>query len=229
MPEFWEFPTVSMGLGPIMAIYHARFIKYLRESRTEAYRPAASLGVPRRRRNGRAGNVWARSRWRRAKSSTISIFVVNCNLQRLDGPVRGNGKIIQELEAIFRGAGWNVIKVIWGSDWDPCSQNDAMACWCRRMGEVIDGQYQKYSVEGGAFPRKLLRHGSSAAEDGGIFPTSNSRKLRRGGHDPDKVYAAYKAAVEHRGQPTIILAKTIKGMAWAKPAKARTSPISKKR
>src|SRR5208337_1928260 len=172
MPEFWEFPTVSMGLGPIQAIYHARFIKYL-------------------------DNL---------------IFVVNCNLQRLDGPVRGNGKIIQELEAIFRGAGWNVIKLIWGTDWDPIIQADRDGLLVRRMGEITDGQYQKYFVESGAYFRqnffgtdpRLLKMVEHLSDE-------QLARMRLGGHDPIKVHAAYKAAVDHVGSPTIILAKTIKG------------------
>src|SRR5688500_16877988 len=148
----------------------------------------------------------------RSLHDALPILVVNCNLQRLDGPVRGNGKIIQELEALFRGAGWNVIKVIWGSDWDPLLKADRDGLLAKRMEEAVDGDYQKYSVSPGSYIRKhffgkypeLLEMVNHLTDD-------QLRKLLRGGHDPQKVYAAYKAAVEHRGQPTVILAKTIKG------------------
>jgi pyruvate dehydrogenase E1 component len=212
MPDFWEFPTVSMGLGPIMAIYQARFNRYLEDR-----------GLIERKREG---HVWAFlgdgetdepealgaiSLAAREKLDNL-IFVINCNLQRLDGPVRGNGKIIQELEAIFRGAGWNVIKVVWGSDWDPLLAKDKEGKLVKRMGEVVDGQYQKYSVESGEYIRE---HFFGADEDVLEMVKNLSdeqlKKMKRGGHDPEKVYTAYKAAVEHKGSPTVILAKTIKG------------------
>ena len=212
MPNFWEFPTVSMGLGPIMAIYQARFNRYL-EDRSLIERK-------------REGHVWAFlgdgetdepealgaiSLAAREKLDNL-IFVINCNLQRLDGPVRGNGKIIQELEAIFRGAGWNVIKVVWGSDWDPLLAKDKEGKLVKRMGEVVDGQYQKYSVESGEYIRE---HFFGADEDvlDMVKNLSNEqlKKMKRGGHDPEKVYTAFKAAVEHKGSPTVVLAKTIKG------------------
>ncbi len=212
MPDFWEFPTVSMGLGPIMAIYQARFNRYL-EDRSLIERK-------------REGHVWAFlgdgetdepealgaiTLAAREKLDNL-IFVINCNLQRLDGPVRGNGKIIQELEAIFRGAGWNVIKVVWGSDWDPLLEKDTEGKLVKRMGEVVDGQYQKYSVESGAYIRE---HFFGADEDVLDMVKNLSdeqlKKMKRGGHDPEKVYTAFKAAVEHKGSPTVILAKTIKG------------------
>jgi pyruvate dehydrogenase E1 component len=211
MPNFWEFPTVSMGLGPIQAIYQARFSRYL-ENR----------GL----KKGTSGNIWAFlgdgetdepealgaiTLASREKLDNL-IFVVNCNLQRLDGPVRGNGKIIQELEAIFRGAGWNVIKVIWGSDWDPLLAKDRDGLLVKRMGEITDGQYQKYFVESGAYFRqnffgtdpRLLKMVEHLSDD-------QLAKMRLGGHDPIKVHAAYRAAVDHKGSPTVILAKTIKG------------------
>ncbi len=212
MPDFWEFPTVSMGLGPIMAIYQARFNRYLEDRALIARK--------------REGHVWAFlgdgetdepealgaiSLAAREKLDNL-IFVINCNLQRLDGPVRGNGKIIQELEAIFRGAGWNVIKVVWGSDWDPLLAKDKEGKLVKRMGEVVDGQYQKYSVESGEYIRE---HFFGADEDVLEMVKNLSdeqlKKMKRGGHDPEKVYTAYKAAVEHKGSPTVILAKTIKG------------------
>ncbi len=212
MPDFWEFPTVSMGLGPIMAIYQARFNRYL-EDRSLIERK-------------REGHVWAFlgdgetdepealgaiTLAAREKLDNL-IFVINCNLQRLDGPVRGNGKIIQELEAIFRGAGWNVIKVVWGSEWDPLLEKDDEGKLVKRMGEVVDGQYQKYSVESGAYIRE---HFFGADEDLLDMVKNLSdeqlKKMKRGGHDPEKVYAAFKSAAEHKGTPTVILAKTIKG------------------
>jgi len=211
MPDFWQFPTVSMGLGPILSIYQARFNRYLEDrglKRPSDAKVWAFLG------DGELDEPESLGAIRLAAREKLDnlIWVVNCNLQRLDGPVYGNGKIIQELEAIFRGAGWNVIKVIWGDDWDELLEKDKTGLLIKRMEEVVDGQYQKYSVEGGAFIRKdffgkypelleLVQHLSD----------EQLQKMRRGGHDPEKVYAAYRAAVEHRGQPTVILAKTIKG------------------
>jgi pyruvate dehydrogenase E1 component len=211
MPDFWEFPTVSMGLGPIQAIYHARFIRYLENrglKKSTGGKVWAFLGDGETDEPESLGSISLASR---EKLDNL-IFVINCNLQRLDGPVRGNGKIIQELEANFRGAGWNVIKVIWGSDWDGVIQDDRDGLLVKRMGEVTDGQYQKYFVESGAYfrenffgtdPRllKMIEH----------FSDEQLSRIRLGGHDPLKVHAAYKAAVEHKGAPTVILAKTIKG------------------
>src|ERR1700736_3814471 len=211
MPEFWQFPTVSMGLGPIMAIYQARFMTYLEgrglgqmgDRKVWAFMGDGEMDEPE--------SLGAISLAAREKLDNL-IFVVNCNLQRLDGPVRGNGKIIQELEAIFRGAGWNVIKVIWGSDWDNLIQNDRDGLLVKRMGEVSDGQYQKYFVESGAYFRQNL-FGSDPRLLKMVEHLSDEQlaRMRLGGHDPIKVHAAYRAAVEHSGQPTIILAKTIKG------------------
>ncbi len=211
MQDFWEFPTVSMGLGPIQAIYHARFIKYLENrglKKTTGGKVWAFMGDGEMDEPESLGSITLASRERLDNL----IFVVNCNLQRLDGPVRGNGKIIQELEAIFRGAGWNVIKVIWGSDWDALIQNDRDGLLVRRMGEISDGQYQKYFVESGAYFRqnffgtdpRLLKMVEHLSDE-------QLARMRLGGHDPIKVHAAYKAAVEHTGSPTIVLAKTIKG------------------
>jgi pyruvate dehydrogenase E1 component len=211
MPDFWQFPTVSMGLGPIMAIYQARFNRYLEHrGLTQESKPHVwcFLGDGECDEPESLGALTLASR----EGLDNLIFVVNCNLQRLDGPVRGNGKIIQELEAAFRGAGWNVIKVIWGSDWDPLLAADKSGLLVKRMGEVVDGEFQKYTVAGGAYIRKhffgkypellqLVEHLSD----------EQLEKLKRGGHDPEKVYAAYKAAVEHRGTPTVILAHTVKG------------------
>jgi pyruvate dehydrogenase E1 component len=199
MPDFWQFPTVSMGLGPIMAIYQARFNRYLEDrglKDTGRQKVWASWATARCDEPETLGAITLAAR---EKLDNL-IFVINCNLQRLDGPVRGNGKIIQELEAIFRGAGWNVIKVIWGSDWDPLLAKGHDGAAGARMGEVVDGEYQKYTVEPGRLhPRALLRQATPAARMVEHSPTSSSR-LRRGGHDPEKVYAAYKAAVEHQGR-----------------------------
>ncbi|HET9406728.1 MAG TPA: pyruvate dehydrogenase (acetyl-transferring), homodimeric type [Candidatus Sulfotelmatobacter sp.] len=211
MPDFWEFPTVSMGLGPIQAIYHARFIRYLENrglKQSTGGKVWAFLGDGEMDEPESLGSITLASR---EKLDNL-IFVVNCNLQRLDGPVRGNGKIIQELEAIFRGAGWNVIKVIWGTDWDSLIQNDRDGLLVKRLGEVSDGQYQKYFVESGAYFRHNL-FGTDPRLLKMVEHLSDEQlaRMRLGGHDPIKVHAAYRAAVDHKGSPTIILAKTIKG------------------
>jgi len=211
MPDFWEFPTVSMGLGPIQSIYQARFIRYL-ENRglktSTGGRVWAFMGDGEMDEPESLGSITLASRERLDNLT----FVINCNLQRLDGPVRGNGKIIQELEAIFRGAGWNVIKVIWGSDWDNLIINDRDGILVKRMGEITDGQYQKYFVESGAYFRHNL-FGSDPRLLKMVEHLSDEQlsRMRLGGHDPIKVHAAYKAATEHKGAPTVILAKTIKG------------------
>ncbi|MGZ4867689.1 MAG: pyruvate dehydrogenase (acetyl-transferring), homodimeric type [Candidatus Angelobacter sp.] len=211
MPDFWEFPTVSMGLGPIQAIYQARFIRYLENrglKQATGGRVWAFMGDGEMDEPESLGSITLASRERLDNL----IFVVNCNLQRLDGPVRGNGKIIQELEAIFRGAGWNVIKVVWGSDWDSLISNDRDGILVKRMGEITDGQYQKYFVESGAYFRHNL-FGSDPRLLKMVEHLSDEQlsRMRLGGHDPIKVHAAYKAATEHKGAPTVILAKTIKG------------------
>ena len=211
MPDFWEFPTVSMGLGPIQSIYHARFIRYLENRGLKTSRGGrvwAFLGDGEMDEPESLGSITLASR---EKLDNL-IWVVNCNLQRLDGPVRGNGKIIQELEAIFRGAGWNVIKVIWGSDWDSLIQNDRDGLLVRRLGEVTDGQYQKFFVESGAYFRQNL-FGTDPRLQRMAEHLSDEQlaRMRLGGHDPIKVHAAFKAAVEHTGSPTVVLAKTIKG------------------
>ena len=211
MPDFWEFPTVSMGLSPIMAIYQARFNRYLED---RGLKPQTDAKVWAFIGDGETDEPEALGAITLAAREHLDnlIFVVNCNLQRLDGPVRGNGKIIQELEAVFRGAGWNVIKVIWGSDWDPILERDTEGLLVQRMGEIVDGEYQKFSVESGAYIRqhffgsdpRLLKLVEEIHDE-------PLRKLRLGGHDPRKVYAAYRAAVEHQGSPTVVLARTIKG------------------
>ena len=221
MPEFWEFPTVSMGLGPIMAIYQARFNRYLEDrglKQTNGYKVWAFLGDGETDEPETLGAISLASR----ENLDNLIFVINCNLQRLDGPVRGNGRIIDELEAVFRGAGWNVIKVIWGSDWDPLLAKDRDGTLVKRMGEVVDGEYQKYTVEPGDYLRKnffgaypqLLDMVKHLSDD-------QLQKLRLGGHDPKKVYAAYQAAVEQQGSPTVILARTIKGYGLGEAGEGR--------
>jgi pyruvate dehydrogenase E1 component len=211
MPDFWQFPTVSMGLGPIMSIYQARFNRYLED---RGLRKASNTKVWAFLGDGETDepeSLGAISLAAREKLDNL-IFVINCNLQRLDGPVRGNGQIVQDLEAIFRGAGWNVIKVLWGSDWDPLLAADHDGLLAKRMGEIVDGQYQKYTVESGAYLRehffgadpRLLEMVKHLSDD-------QLKKLRLGGHDPVKVYNAYKVAVETKGQPTVVLVRTIKG------------------
>ena len=211
MPDFWQFPTVSMGLGPIQAIYQARFMKYLEH---RGFIPAGKQKVWCFLGDGETDEpeaLGAISLAGREKLDNL-IFVINCNLQRLDGPVRGNGKIIQELEGNFRGADWNVVKVIWGRLWDPLFAKDTEGALQQRMEEALDGDYQNYKANDGAFVRKdffgvdprLLDMVSDMSDD-------EIWKLNRGGHDPFKVYSAYHAAVNHEGQPTVILAKTIKG------------------
>ena len=221
MPNFWQFPTVSMGLGPICAIYHARFNRYLEDRGlcdTSESKVWCFMGDGESDEPESLGAITLASR---EKLDNL-IFVINCNLQRLDGPVRGNGKIIQELEAAFRGAGWNVIKVLWGSDWDPLLAQDDDGQLVRRMNETVDGQFQKYSVESGAYTREHFFGKSEKLTklvenltDGQI------QRLRRGGHDPEKVYAAYAAATAHKGAPTVILAQTIKGYGLGEAGEGR--------
>jgi pyruvate dehydrogenase E1 component len=211
MPDFWQLPTVSMGLGPIMAIYQARFLKYLHnrgivdtsDSKVWCFMGDGESDEPE--------SLGAISLAGRENLDNL-IFVVNCNLQRLDGPVRGNGKIIQELEGVFRGAGWNVIKLIWGSYWDPLLARDKSGLLRRRMEECVDGEYQNYKAKGGAYTREHffgkypeLKEMVANMSDRDIW------RLNRGGHDPHKIYAAYAAASDHGGEPTVILAKTVKG------------------
>ena len=211
MPDFWQFPTVSMGLGPIAGIYQARFLKYLHnrgiadtsDRKVWVFCGDGEMDEPE--------SLGAISLAAREKLDNL-IFVINCNLQRLDGPVRGNGKIVQELEADFRGSGWNVLKVLWGSYWDPLLAMDKDGLLKKRMEECVDGEYQNFKQKGGAYTREHffgkypeLKEMVAAMSDEDIW------RLNRGGHDPHKVYAAYHAAVNHSGQPTVILAKTVKG------------------
>ena len=211
MPEFWQFPTVSMGLGPLMAIYQARFLKYLdgrgladtKKRKVWAFVGDGECDEPE--------TLGAISLAGRERLDNL-VFVINCNLQRLDGPVRGNGKIIQELEAVFRGAGWNVIKVIWGSGWDPLLERDASGRLVQRMEECVDGEYQDFKSKNGAYVREqFFGRYPETRELVADMSDAEIWALRRGGHDPAKVYAAYAEAVGHRDQPTVILAKTVKG------------------
>ena len=221
MPDFWQFPTVSMGLSPIASIYQARFTRYLRARghlEQDGGRVWAFLGDGEMDEPESLGAITLASR----EQLDNLIWVINCNLQRLDGPVRGNGKIIQELEAAFRGAGWNVIKVVWGDDWDALLARDDEGLLVQRMNEVNDGQYQKYTVESGAYIREhFFGVHPKLLELVADFTDAKLRKLRRGGHDPEKVFAAYKAAVEHHGSPTVILAKTIKGYGLGEAGEGR--------
>ncbi len=211
MPHFWQYPTVSMGLTAITSIYQARFMRYLHHRGlidAEGRKVWAFLGDGEMDEPESLGAISLASR---EKLDNL-IFVINCNLQRLDGPVRGNGKIIQELEAVFRGAGWNVIKVIWGSNWDPLIAKDTSGLLRRRMEEVLDGEYQAYAAAPGDFVRKNF-FGKYPELEEMVADMSDQElwRLKRGGHDPQKVFAAYAAAVAHTGQPTVILAKTVKG------------------
>lgn len=221
MPDFWEFPTVSMGIGPISAIYQARFNQYLTD---RGIKDCSSKHVWAFLGDGECDepeSLGAITLAGREKLDNL-IFVVNCNLQRLDGPVRGNGKIIQELEGLFRGAGWNVIKVIWGDEWDALLEKDESGLLVKRMGEVVDGQYQKYTVMPGSYIREdFFGKYPELAKLVENYSDEKLAKLRRGGHEPEKVYAAYKAAVEHKGQPTVILAKTIKGYGLGEAGEGR--------
>jgi pyruvate dehydrogenase E1 component len=220
MPGFWSFPTVSMGLAPIMAIYQARYNRYLEDrglagptGRVWAFIGDGECDEPES-----LGAITLASRERLDNL----IFVVNCNLQRLDGPVRGNGKIIQELEAVFRGAGWNVIKVIWGGAWDPLLERDRSGLLVRRMEEATDGDYQLYSVQPGNRTREhFFGRYPELLDLVKDLTDEQIRRLQRGGHDPEKVYAAYEAAVRHRGSPTVVLAKTIKGYGLGEAGEGR--------
>jgi len=229
MPNFWQFPTVSMGLAPIMGIYQARFNRYLEDRGLKAkddHKVWVYMGDGE---SDEPESLGALTMASREKLDNL-IFVINCNLQRLDGPVRGNGKIIQELEALFRGAGWNVIKVVWGEDWDQLLEKDSEGLLARRLGEVVDGEYQKYSVSSGAYVReKFFGSDPKLLEMVKNLSDEQIQKMRRGGHDPEKVYAAYKAAVEFKGAPTVILAKTIKGYGLGESGEGKNITHSQKK
>ncbi|MDR0481206.1 MAG: pyruvate dehydrogenase (acetyl-transferring), homodimeric type, partial [Gallionellaceae bacterium] len=229
MPHFWQFPTVSMGLGPLMAIYQARFMRYLQHrglAETGGRKVWAFLGDGE---TDEPESLGAISMAGREKLDNL-IFVINCNLQRLDGPVRGNGKIIQELEGVFRGAGWNVIKVVWGRWWDRLLAKDKSGLLLKRMEEVVDGEYQTYKSKDGAYVRQhffgkypeLLELVADMTDD-------EIWRLNRGGHDPFKVFAAYAAAVKHKDQPTVILAKTVKGYGMGASGEAQNPTHQQKK
>ncbi|MFW5705377.1 MAG: pyruvate dehydrogenase (acetyl-transferring), homodimeric type, partial [Bacteroidota bacterium] len=221
MPEYWQFPTVSMGLSPLMAIYQARFNKYLEDrglKEPDDRKVWAFVG------DGEMDEPESMGALTVAKREELDnlIFVINCNLQRLDGPVRGNGKIIQELEAAYKGAGWKVIKVIWGKDWDPLLAQDEDGELVKAMEETPDGQFQKYVVSSGEFIRKdFFGRSKKLLNMVENYSDEQLQKLRRGGHDPVKVYNAYKAAVNHKGSPVVILAQTIKGYGLGEAGEGR--------
>jgi pyruvate dehydrogenase E1 component len=229
MPEFWQVPTVSMGLGPIMAIYQARFLRYLEDRGLKAAKGAKVWAFLGDGETDEPETLGAISLAAREKLDNL-IFVINCNLQRLDGPVRGNGQIIQELERNFRGTGWNAIKVIWGSDFDPLLESKHGELLAQRMGEIVDGEYQKYIVEGGAYIRQhfygkypeLLELVKDYSDD-------DLAKLRLGGHDPQKVHAAYYHAFNHRGAPSVILARTVKGYGLGEAGEGKNITHSQKK
>jgi pyruvate dehydrogenase E1 component len=220
MPDFWQFPTVSMGLGPIMAIYQARFMKYIEDrglAKTEGRKVWAFLGDGETDEPESLGAIGMAGR----EHLDNLIFVINCNLQRLDGPVRGNGKIIQELESEFRGSGWNVIKVLWGTHWDTLFARDKKGVLAKRMMEIVDGQYQTFKSKNGAYVREHFFNSPELKELVADWTDDDIWALNRGGHDPFKVFAAYQAAVNHTGQPTVILAKTIKGYGMGSAGEAQ--------
>jgi pyruvate dehydrogenase E1 component len=220
MPDFWQFPTVSMGLGPLMAIYQARFMKYLQDrglAKTEGRKVWCFCGDGEMDEPESMGAIGMAAR----ENLDNLIFVINCNLQRLDGPVRGNGKIIQELEADFRGAGWNVIKVVWGTHWDALLARDKKGILMRRMMECVDGEYQTFKSKDGAYVREYFFNTPELKELVADWSDKDIWNLNRGGHDPHKVYAAFHAAVNHKGQPTLILPKTIKGYGMGESGEAQ--------
>ena len=228
MPDFWQFPTVSMGLGPIMAIYQARFMKYLHDrgiANTENRKVWAFCGDGEMDEPESLGAI---SLGGREKLDNL-LFVINCNLQRLDGPVRGNGKIIQELESVFRGAGWNVIKVIWGSYWDPLLAKDKDGLLQTRMAEIVDGDYQNYKAKDGAFVREHFFNSPELKAMVAHMSDDDIWRLNRGGHDPHKVYAAYKKATDHKGQPTVLLTKTVKGYGMGEAGEGQNTTHSQKK
>jgi len=220
MPDFWQFPTVSMGLGPLMAIYQARFMKYLQDrglAKTEGRKVWCFCGDGEMDEPESLGAIGMAAR----ENLDNLVFVINCNLQRLDGPVRGNGKIIQELEAEFRGAGWNVIKVVWGTHWDALLARDKKGILVRRMMECVDGEYQTFKSKDGAYVREYFFNTPELKELVADWSDADIWNLNRGGHDPHKVYAAFHAAVNHKGQPTLILPKTIKGFGMGESGEAQ--------
>ncbi len=229
MPDFWQFPTVSMGLGPIMSIYQARFMRYLEDRGLKEPTDARVWAFVGDGETDEPETLGAIALAAREKLDNLT-WVINCNLQRLDGPVRGNGRVIHELEAAFRGAGWNVIKVIWGSDWDPLLEKDEDGLLVKRMEEVVDGHYQKYIVEDGGYIRDhFFSSHPKLREMVEHLSDEQIAKLRLGGHDPEKVYAAFSAASEHKGAPTVILARTIKGYGMGESGEGRNITHSQKK
>ena len=229
MKDFWQFPTVSMGLGPINSIYQARFMRYL-ENR--GLLPQTDRKIWAFLGDGETDEVESLGAITLACREKLDnlVFVVNCNLQRLDGPVRGNGKIIQELEGVFRGAGWNVIKLIWGSQWDSLLARDTTGLLLKRMGECVDGEYQAYKAKDGAYVRReFFGKYPELLELVKDLSDKDIEQLRRGGHDPHKIFNAYKSATEHRGGPTVILAKTVKGYGMGKAGEARNPSHQQKK
>ncbi len=228
MPDFWQFPTVSMGLGPIMAIYQARFMRYMQGrglANTDGRKVWAFLGDGECDEPETLGAIGMAGR---EKLDNL-IFVVNCNLQRLDGPVRGNGKIIQELESNFRGANWNVIKVVWGRRWDALLSRDKDGLIAKRMMECVDGDYQTFKSKNGAYVREKFFNTPELQALVADYTDQDIWELNRGGHDPLKVFAAYQAAVSHEGQPTVILAKTIKGYGMGESGQAQNTSHQQKK
>ena len=229
MPDFWQFPTVSMGLGPLQAIYQARYLKYLHArgfADTSNRKVWAFIGDGETDEPESLGAIGMAAR---EKLDNL-IFVINCNLQRLDGPVRGNGKIIQELEGEFRGAGWNVIKLIWGSYWDPLLARDKDGVLLKIMEETVDGEYQNFKANDGAFVRKnFFGKNPKTLEMVSRMTDDDIWRLNRGGHDPHKIYAAYAAATQHKGQPTVILAKTVKGYGLGKIGEGKNTTHQQKK
>ncbi|MEE9160680.1 MAG: pyruvate dehydrogenase (acetyl-transferring), homodimeric type [Gammaproteobacteria bacterium] len=228
MPDFWQFPTVSMGLGPIMAIYQARFMKYIQDrgiTETEGRKVWLFMGDGESDEPESLGAIGMAGR---EKLDNL-VFVVNCNLQRLDGPVRGNGKIIQELESNFRGAGWHVIKVIWGTKWDALLQKDKNGALKKRMAECVDGDYQTYKAKDGAYVREHFFNTSELKAMVADWSDRDIWELNRGGHDPAKIFAAYHAAVNHQGQPTVILPKTVKGYGMGESGEAQNATHQQKK
>src|SRR3954447_13437110 len=229
MPEFWQFPTVSMGLGPISAIYQARFMRYLENRSIIPKTPRKVWAFLGDGETDEPESLGALTLASREKLDNL-IFVVNCNLQRLDGPVRGNGRIVNELEGAFRGAGWNVIKCLWGSNWDPLFARDTSGLLIRRMEECVDGEYQNFKAKGGKYVREhFFGKYPELLELVKDMSDEELGELRRGGHDPQKVFNAYRKAVNNVGTPTVILAKTVKGYGLGEGGEGRNATHQQKK
>jgi pyruvate dehydrogenase E1 component len=229
MPDFWQFPTVSMGLGPINALYQARFMRYLENRGLIPKTPRKVWAFLGDGETDEPESLGALTLGSREKLDNL-IFVVNCNLQRLDGPVRGNGNIVSELEAVFRGAGWNVIKCLWGGNWDELFERDTTGLLLKRMEECVDGEFQNFKAKGGAYVRKhFFGKYPELLELVKDYTDEQLQNLRRGGHDPQKVYNAYLKAVNHKGAPTVILAKTVKGYGLGEGGEGRNATHQQKK